>query len=191
MGVALHQGAVTALLQAWAHGDSHVPERLLPLVDAELRQLARRKMARERAGHTLQPTALLNEVYLQLVEGAGVGSQNRAHFFAMAARLMRHILVDHARARTNLKRGGGFRRVTLDDAALRIPERDPGLLALDDALTALAAVDPRRGQVVELRVFCGLSVAETAVALQISSETVMRDWKLAKAWLARELRKEA
>ena len=191
MGVGLEQGAVTGLLQAWEHGDKRAPERLLPLVEAELRRLARSHMARERPGHTLQPTALINEVYLRLVDGAHLRVRSRTHFFAIAARLMRHILVDHARAKRNLKRGGTLRRVTLDDVQLGAVDRQPDLLALDDALKTLAAADPRRAQVVELRVFGGLSVAETAATLRVSSDTVMRDWKLAKAWLARELRKEA
>ena len=189
MSVPLEPGAVSALLHAWDSGDAQAPQRLLPLVEAELRQMARRYMARERRGHTLQPTALINEVYLRLLGGARAGVRDRVHFFAIAARLMRHILVDHARSKRNQKRGGSLRRVPLDDASLVFANGSAELLALDDALKALASLDPRRGQVVELRVFGGLSVAETAAALQVSNDTVMRDWKLAKAWLARELRR--
>lgn len=181
--------SVTALLRAWEGGDGNAAERLVPLVDAELRRLARRHMAREASGHTLQTTALINEAYLRLVEGPRVRWQNRAHFFALAARLMRHILVDHARAKRNLKRGGGFQRVPLSHALGECPPPGRDLLALDDALHALAAIDPRRGRVVELRFFGGLTVDETAAVLNLSSETVMRDWKLARVWLRRELQR--
>jgi RNA polymerase sigma factor (TIGR02999 family) len=179
----------TALLLAWERGDEAALERLLPLVDSELRSLAHRHMAREARGHTLQTTAVINEAYLRLVRGPRMRVQNRVHFFAVAARLIRHILVDHARGKHNLKRGGGFQRVPLTDALARWspPARD--LVALDDALEALAAIDPRRGRVVELRFFGGLSVEETAGVLKVSPETVMRDWKLARAWLRRELQR--
>jgi RNA polymerase sigma factor (TIGR02999 family) len=180
---------VTRLLLSWTAGDDTALERLLPSVDAELRRLARRYMAKEATGHTLQTTALIDEAFIRLVEGPRVSWQNRAHFFAVAARLMRHILVDYARARRNLKRGGGFQRVPLG-AALRVLDPRTDVLALDDALNALAAIDPRRGRVVELRFFAGLTVEETAAVLRISPETVMRDWKLARAWLRRELSKE-
>jgi RNA polymerase sigma-70 factor, ECF subfamily len=191
MGVAPEHGAVTTLLHAWERGDPLALERLLPLVIAELRRVARGRMARERDDHTLQPTALIHEVYLRLAAGPPVAWRDRAHFFALAARLMRHVLVDHARARGNQKRGGRIPHVPLDEAALCAPADDRTLLAFHDALDALGAVDPRRGQVVELRVFGGLSVAETADVLRVSPETVMRDWKRAKAWLARELRRVA
>jgi RNA polymerase sigma factor (TIGR02999 family) len=181
--------SASALLAAWGQGDQGAFDKLFPLVDAELRQLARRHMAREVAGHTLQATALINEAYLRLVGGPRVQWQNRAHFFAMAARLMRHILIDHARAKRNVKRGGDLRRVPLSDARLAAAGQGEDVIALDEALDALAALDPRRGRVVELRVFGGLSVAETAGVLKVSADTVMRDWKLAKAWLGRELRK--
>jgi RNA polymerase sigma factor (TIGR02999 family) len=148
-------------------------------------------MARERDGHTLQPTALIHEVYLRLAAGPPVAWRDRAHFFAMAARLMRHVLVDHARAKRNQKRGGRVRHIPLDEAALTVPADDRMLLAFHDALDALAAVDPRPGQVIELRVFGGLSVMETADVLRVSPETVMRDWKRAKAWLGQELRRGA
>ena len=180
---------LTALLLAWGQGDEPALGRLVPLVDRDLRQLARRHMRREPAGHTLQTTALINEAYLRLVERPRVRLRDRAHFFALAATLMRHILVDHARARRNLKRGGGFRRVPLSDAFVGSPERGSDLMALDDALDALAALDPRRGRVVELRVFGGLSVEETARVVGVSVQTVMRDWKLARVWLRRELQR--
>ena len=177
----------TALLLAWGRGESHALDRLLPLVDTELRRLAHRYMKRERPGHTLQATALVNEAYLRLVEVKRVQWQSRAHFFAMAARMMRRILVDHARARNNSKRGGDAPRVSLDEALVVSSEPEQDLLGLDDALRRLEAVHPRKGQVVELRFFGGLSVEETAEALQISTDTVKRDWRFAKLWLLREL----
>jgi RNA polymerase sigma-70 factor, ECF subfamily len=180
---------VTGLLLAWEDGDRSALERLLPIVDAELRQLARRHMAHEPAGHTLQPTALINEAFIRLVDSPRIDWRNRAHFFAMAARLMRRILVDHARAKRNLKRGGRYRRVPLSEARDVGSHIPPDLVALDEALQQLAAIDSRRSQVVELRYFAGLGVDETAEVLKISPETVMRDWKLAKAWLERELRR--
>src|SRR5688572_21097394 len=161
----------------------------MPLVHAELRRLARRHMGHERPGHTLQATALVNEAYLRLIDVRQIQWQNRAHFFAMSARLMRRILVDFARARHYQKRGGGAQKVTFDEALAVSHERGGELVALDDALVALAAVDPRKSQVVEMRFFGGLSVEETAEALHVSVDTVMRDWKLAKVWLLRELRK--
>jgi RNA polymerase sigma-70 factor (ECF subfamily) len=180
---------LTALLLAWGQGDQLALERLVPLVDRDLRQLSRRHMRREPAGHTLQTTALINEVFLRLVEGRRVRLLDRAHFFALATTLMRRILVDHARARRNLKRGGGLRRVSLSDTFVSSPQRGSDLIALDDALAALAALDPRRGRVVELRVFGGLSVEETAQVVGVSAQTVMRDWKLARVWLRRELQR--
>jgi RNA polymerase sigma factor (TIGR02999 family) len=179
---------VTHLLLAWGGGDDAALERLVPLVHAELRRLARRHMAHERPGHTLQATALVNEAYLKLVDVRRVKWQNRAHFLAMAARLMRRILVDIARARHYQKRGGGALKVTFDEAEAPSDERGHDLVALDDALAALAKFDERRCRVVELRHFGGLSVEETAAVMQVSVDTVMRDWKLAKAWLLRELR---
>ena len=148
-------------------------------------------MGHERQGHTLQATALVNEAYLRLIDVRQVRWQNRAHFFAVSARLMRRILVDFARSRLYQKRGGGVRRVALNEALLVGTERGKDLVALDDALQALSAVDPRKGQVVELRYFGGLSVEETAEALHVSPDTVMRDWKLAKVWLLRELGRSA
>jgi RNA polymerase sigma-70 factor (ECF subfamily) len=179
--------SVTELLVAWSDGDQAALGQLIPLVHAELRRLAARHMAGEHAGHTLQASALVNEAYLRLIDVKQMRWQNRAHFFAMSGRLMRRILVDHARARGYLKRGGGTEQVSLDEALTLIPEKGRDLIALDDALTALAAVDKRKSEVVELRFFGGLSVAETAEALHVSPETVMRDWKLAKVWLLREL----
>jgi len=157
-------------------------------VHEELRRVARRHMAHERAEHTLQATALVNEAYMRLVDVQRVKWQNRAHFFAMSARLMRRILVDFARSRRYQKRGGGAQKVTLDEALVVSPEPGSDLVRLDEVLTALAAVDSRKAQVVEMRFFGGLSVEETAEALHVSRDTVMRDWKLAKAWLLRELK---
>jgi RNA polymerase sigma factor (TIGR02999 family) len=180
------QGA-TLLLRAWGDGDAAALERLIPLVHGELRQLARRQMRRERAGHTLQPTALVNEAYLRLVDLRQIRWQDRAHFIAMASRVMRRILVDIARSKGYLKRGAGARRVSFDEALVVSPARADDLVAIDAALTRFAAVSPRRARVVELRVFGGLSVEETAATLMVSPETVKRDWKLAKVWLLREL----
>jgi RNA polymerase sigma factor (TIGR02999 family) len=160
----------------------------LPLVHDELRRLAGHYMRGERPGHTLQATALVNEVYLRLIEIDRVQWQNRAHFFAMAARLMRRILVDAARARGYQKRGGGARMVSLEESLVVSPEPGEDLVALDDARTALAAVDLRKSQVVEMRFFAGLSLEETAEALHVSRDTIKRDWKMAKLWLLRELR---
>lgn len=161
------------------------------MVYAELHRLAHRQMRSERPGHTLQTSALVNETYLRLVDSNRVQWQNRAHFFAVCAQLMRRILVDHARSRGSLKRGGGGRNIALDDARVGVPSPDTDLLALDEALTRLAAVDLRKSRVVELRHFGGLSVEETAAALEVSPETVMRDWRVAKLWLLRELDREA
>jgi RNA polymerase sigma-70 factor, ECF subfamily len=179
---------VTQLLLAWSQGDRGALKQLTPLVYGELRRLARRHLARERPDHTLQPTALVNEVYLRLVDIRKVRWQDRAHFLAMSARLMRRILVDFARSRRYLKRGGGAEQVSLDDGLLVTEEPNTDLIAVDEALHALSATDPRKGQVVELRFFGGLTVEETANVLKVSPETVMRDWKVAKVWLLRELR---
>jgi RNA polymerase sigma factor (TIGR02999 family) len=179
---------VTGLLVAWSGGDEAALQSLIPIVHDELHRIASACMAGERAGHSLQTTALVNEAYLRLIGARQVNWQNRAHFLAMAARLMRRILVDFARSKQYQKRGGGAVRVTLvDDIALSAePGRD--LVALDEALARLAAVDERKSKVIELRFFGGLSVQETAEALHVSPETVMRDWKMAKAWLLRHLR---
>lgn len=177
----------TALLQAWSQGDKSAFERLVPLVYEELRTLARRYMRTERADHTLQTTALVNEAYVRLIDVNRVQWQNRAHFLAVAAQTMRRILVDFARRRDSLRRGGDVLLVPIDDAGDVGQARAADFIALDDALTALAARDARMSQVVELRFFGGLTVEETADVLDISPETVMRDWKTAKAWLLREL----
>jgi RNA polymerase sigma factor (TIGR02999 family) len=181
-----HRGQVTQLLVAWSAGDESALEKLAPLVYDELRRLARRYMAGERAGHTLQTTALVNEAYLKLVDIKHVKWQDRTHFFAMSARLMRRILVDFARSKRYQKRGAGAQTLSLDDA-LQVADAGYDLVAVDEALKALADVDARKGQVVEMRFFGGLTVEETAEALNVSPETVMRDWKVAKAWLSREL----
>jgi RNA polymerase sigma factor (TIGR02999 family) len=178
---------VTKLLLAWRAGDETALARLTPLVHQELRQIARRCMRSERASRSFEATALVNEAYVRLVDARHVNWQNRAHFLAMAARLMRRILVDLARTRRSQKRGGGALHVSLTDA-LVVSEKDEELVAVDDALRALAQVDERKSRVVELRFFGGLSVAETATVLMVSPDTVMRDWKLARAWLRRELR---
>ena len=178
---------ITQLLIAWGRGEQAALERLAPLVYDELRRLAHRYMGRERPGHTLQTSALVNEVYLRLVDSSHVRWQNRVHFFAVSAQLMRRILVDFARGRNNLKRGGDVRRVSLDEALLVSNEHSTDLVALDEALKALASLDARQGQVVELRFFGGLSVEETAEVLHVSEGTVRRDWSLARAWLHREL----
>ena len=182
------QEPVTDLLLAWGQGDDSALDRLIPLVRVELHRLARRHMRRERTGHTLQTTALVNEAYLRLVDLGRVRWQDRAHFFAMSARLMRRILVDHARLRQFVKRGGGARRIPFDEALVSV-ERNVDLVELDDALRRLADLDPRKGQVVEMRFFAGLSVEETATALGVSAVTVMRDWRVARAWLFKELRR--
>jgi RNA polymerase sigma factor (TIGR02999 family) len=178
---------ITQLLRAWGNGDQQALGRLTPLVYKELHRVAHRYMADERAGHTLQTTGLVNEVYLRLVDVRGVSWQNRAHFFAICARTMRRILINFARSRQYQKRGGEAVSVTLEDALGVSRQPAVEFLALDDALKGLAKLDPRKNQVVELRFFGGLSVEETAEVLKISPETVMRDWKVARAWLAREL----
>jgi RNA polymerase sigma factor (TIGR02999 family) len=179
---------VTRLLIAWGQGDDAALDRLIPIVHEELHRIARAYMAGERAGHSLQATALVNEAYLRLVEGPSVNWQNRAHFLAVTSRLMRRILVDFARARKYQKRGGGAVRVTLADNLPLSDEPGRDLVALDDALAELAKLDERKSQVIEMRFFGGLSLEETAEALHVSPDTVKRDWKLAKAWLLRELR---
>jgi RNA polymerase sigma factor (TIGR02999 family) len=178
---------VTQLLRAWANGDSAALERLTPLVYHELRRMARRYIRKERAGHTLQTTALLHEAFLRLVGVTDVMWQDRVHFFAVSAQMMRRILVDAARARVRDKRGGYAVREVLDEIPDFSSHRDWEIVAIDDALKTLAAMDPRKARVVELRFFGGLSVEETAAVLKISPQSVMRDWKLAKAWLMREL----
>jgi RNA polymerase sigma factor (TIGR02999 family) len=181
---------VTRLLQAWRAGDEGALEQLMPLVYKELHRLARRYMAAEQSGHTLQSTALVHEVYLRLVDVQNVDWQNRAHFYAICARLMRRILIDFARTRNYQKRGGDFAHIQLEETAAVSAGRGSELLAVDEALKQLAEVDTRKSDVVEMRFFGGLTVEEIAAALQVSPETVQRDWKLAKAWLLRELSKE-
>ena len=183
-----HAGSnVTVLLQAWSGGDREALDQLTPIVYDELRRLARHYMRGERSGHTLQTTALVNEAYLRLVDLKRMSWQNRAHFFAVSAQLMRRILVDYAR-RHNLKRGAGIQHVALEDTAMLGGGREPDFVALDLALRELAAMDARKAQVVELRFFGGLNVDETAEVLKVSPITVMRDWSTARAWLYRELR---
>ena len=179
---------VTALLLKWGKGDDDARERLIPLVHQELHRIARRCMAGERVGHSLQATALVNEAYVRLVDGKAVEWHDRAHFLAVSGRVMRRILVDHARARRAQKRGGEGARVTFDEALVVTDEPRQNFVALDDALEALAKFDERKSRVVELRFFGGLSVDETASVLNVSRDTVMRDWRLAKAWLQGEMR---
>jgi RNA polymerase sigma factor (TIGR02999 family) len=178
---------VTQLLVDWGNGDRTALDRLIPLVYDELRRLARYYMRRERNGVTLQTTALVNEAYMRLVDQRDVRWQNRAHFFAIAAQLMRRILVDQARKRTNRKRGGDVRKVSLDEAAMVSQTRAADLIALDEALVALEAMDERKSKVVELRFFGGLNIEETAEVMAISPATVQREWSMAKAWLYREI----
>jgi RNA polymerase sigma factor (TIGR02999 family) len=179
---------VSQLLLAWSEGDKAAMDQLMPLVYGELRRLAKQHMRRERAGHTLQTTALIHEAYLRLIGAGQARLENRRHFFAAASRLMRQVLVDLARERGSHKRGGEARRVSLDNALVVTKQRDEELLALDEALLALAEFDARKSQVVELRFFGGLSVEETAESLEVSVETVHRDWRLARSWLLRRLR---
>jgi RNA polymerase sigma-70 factor (ECF subfamily) len=174
---------VTRLLKDWSEGDSSALDRLIPIVYDELRAVAARYLRRERQEHTLQPTALVNEAYLRLIDQKQVKWQNRAHFVGVAAQMMRRILVDHAKSHNRAKRGGGAQRVSLDDAVIVSKERSEDLVELDKALTDLAAFDERKSRIVEMRYFGGLSVEETAEVLKISIITVARDWKLAKAWL--------
>ena len=178
---------VTQLLLAWSAGDENALNELIPLVYEELRRLAKSHMRRERPGHTLQTTALVNEAYLRLVDARSVRWQSRAHFFAIAARLMRQILVDFARLRRSAKRAHGLRPAALEEALVVTPQQSTNLVALDDALKSLARVDARKSQVVEMRFFGGLTEEETGEVLKISEKTVRRDWNLAKVWLMREL----
>lgn len=184
---AISPDEITQLLRAWCEGDESALEKLTPLVYRELYRLAGRYMQRERQGHTLQATALVNEAYVRLIDWKNVRWQNRAHFFAVSAQLMRRILVDYARSRCYAKRGGGTHPVPLDEAQVMSDDRFTVLLEIDSALQRLAALDPRLAQVVELRYFGGLSVEETADVLQVSPITVIRQWNFAKAWLLRDL----
>ena len=181
---------VTRLLVAWSDGDRAALEQLAPIVQPELRRLARRYMGQQHAGHTLQATALINEVYVRLMGWRNLRWQDRAHFFGLSAQLMRRTLVDHARRHNRRKRGGEAIEVSLDEAAIVSPERSADLVAVDEALERLATFDPRRSQIVELRFFGGLSVEETAEVLKSSPRTVKREWSLARAWLYCELRRD-
>jgi RNA polymerase sigma factor (TIGR02999 family) len=178
---------ITQLLANWGQGDRSALEKLLPLVHSELRKIARRQMSQERPGHTLQATALINEAYLKLLGQEGFEWHNRAHFFAVCAQIMRHILIDHARAHAREKRGGGAIKVSLNDAdaAVMIGDKAEHLIALEDALSFLERVDPQKGKIVEMRYFGGLSIEETADVLNISPRTVRREWQRSKAWLYR------
>jgi RNA polymerase sigma factor (TIGR02999 family) len=177
---------ITRLLSAWKRGDQEAAERLAVVLYDELRRIARKYMRQERGGHTLQTTALVNEAYLRLT-GVRMEYHDRVHFFAFAAQTMRRVLVDHARNRGYLKRGAGAAAIPLDEGAMALPDRSAEIVALDDALSELGRRDSRKARVVELRFFGGLSVEETAAALSVSPQTVLRDWSLAKAWLTREL----
>ena len=189
-GIPNHTPTPTALLLAWGRGEQAAFDQLVALVHDELHRIARRHMRHERPGHSLQATALVNEAYMRLIDIKHVQWQNRAHFFAMSARVMRRILVDSARARGNDKRGGGVVKVSFDEALLVSEEPGQDLVALDEALQAMETVHPRKSQVVELRFFGGLSLEETAEALHVSVDTVKRDFRFAKLWLLRELRGE-
>jgi RNA polymerase sigma factor (TIGR02999 family) len=182
--------AVTELLRAWSGGDDGALDQLMPLVEAELRRLARAYMGRERRGHTLQTTALVNEAFLRLTDARSVRWQDRAHFVGICARLMRRVLVDHARRRGFYKRGGGAQKVTLHDDLVMAPDPAVDVVALDRALERLEKADARKSRIVELRFFGGLSVEETAEVLHVSPDTVKRDWRLVKLWLLRELEGE-
>ena len=182
---------ITTLLVAWGQGDEAALQQIIPLVHRDLHQIARRCLKGERPGHTLQPTALVNEAYLRLVDVRRVNWNNRTHFLAMSARLMRRVLVDFARSRQYQKRGGGVMRVSLDEAQGVSTERGQDLVALDEALTTLSAIDERKARVIEMRFFGGLTAEETAEVLEVSRETVLRDWRLARAWLMQELLKSA
>lgn len=183
----MHGEDLTQLLIAWSDGDRSALDRLIPLVHNELRRLAHRYMSGERTGHTLETTALVNEAYIRLIDSSRVRWQNRAHFFAVSAQMMRRILVDYARSHRSTKRGGGAPRVPLDEVLTISPDLDPDLDSLDEALSRLASMDERKSRVVEMRFFGGLSVEETAEVLKVSPDTVMRDWRLAKSWLMREM----
>ena len=176
---------LTQLLADWAKGDRSAPDKLFPLVHAELRRIAQRQMSQERPGHTLQATALVNEAYLKLAGQQGFDWQNRAHFFAVCAQVMRHILIDHARAHARDKRGGGAVKVSLNDALVVAEDQAAHFIALDEALRVLERLDPQKGKIVELRYFGGLSVEEAAEVLNVSPRTVRREWQRAKAWLYR------
>ena len=182
---------VSRLLKDWGAGDESALNKLIPLVYSELRKMAHRQMAKERAEHTLQTTALVNEAYLRLTGSAEILCQDRDHFFALSAQLMRRVLVDHARGRGRVKRGGAIKKLSLDESLAIPPGRDTDIVELDDALNSLAAADARKAKTVELRFFGGFSVEETAKILHTSVRTVMSDWKFAKAWLLREMQRRS
>lgn len=182
-----HTQDITGLLAAWGKGDEDALNNLVQVVYPELRRIARQHLARQLPDHSLESAALANEAYLKLIRAHGIRCENRTHFFALCAQMIRRILVDHARKRRYSKRGGGAEQVALEETVLGARAQGVEVLALDDALTSLAKIDPRKGRVVELRYFGGLTVEETAEILQVSPETVLRDWKMAKTWLFREL----
>ena|SRR5687767_6568724 len=181
------QNEITQMLIAWNQGDQRARDELTPIIYDELRRLARGFLRRERPGHTLQPTALVHEAFLRLIDQSHVNWQNRAHFFGAASRLMRQILINHAEARRAAKRGGGAERVSLEDIDHSTPKQDIDLIALDEALRRLERLDPQQGRIVEMRYFSGLTVEEIAEAIGVSPATVKRDWSVARAWLRREL----
>jgi RNA polymerase sigma-70 factor (ECF subfamily) len=181
---------VTQLLRDWSDGNKAALDKLVPLVQAELRRRAHNYMRHERPGHTLQTSALVNEAYLQMVDQKGIRWQDRAHFFATAAQVMRHVLVDYARRNARAKRGGDAQQTSLDEVALVTRERGAELVALDEALSELAALDPRKSEIVELRYFGGLTIEETAAVLKVSAMTVRREWRSAKAWLYKTMKDE-
>ena len=183
----LSQHEITVLLREWGNGDKAALDQVMPLIYSELRKLAHRQMRRERVGDTMQTTALINEAYLRLIDYERVQPKDRSHFFAIAAQAMRRILVERARSRKSIKRGSGGEKVSLDEAAELQDERARELVALDDALTTLATIDPRKAQIVELKYFGGMTIEETAAALDVSTPTVERDWQMAKIWLYREI----
>jgi RNA polymerase sigma factor (TIGR02999 family) len=188
--VATSSGQITQLLVAWSEGNREALETLTTLVHRELHGLAKARMSQQAADHTLQTTALINETYLRLISRNQQSWQNRAHFFAVAARVMRNILVDYARSRRSAKRGAGAQQLRFDDAVFVANEQSPDLIAVDEALQQLATIDPRKARIVELRFFAGLTVEETAEVLKVSPFTVLRDWRFAKVWLHHELTKE-
>ncbi len=181
---------VTGLLQAWRGGDQSALENLIPLLERELHRIAKHYMTAQPPGHTLQTTALVNEAYLRLVDAQQANWHDRSHFLAVCSQIMRHVLVDHERARQAAKRGGGAQVAPLEEAWVASPEPDADVVAIDEALNTLSKVYPRKARVIELRFFGGLSVGETAAVLEISQDAVMRDWRLARAWLARELKQK-
>jgi RNA polymerase sigma-70 factor (ECF subfamily) len=186
-----HPADVTELLRAWSAGERSALDQLAPMLHAELKRIARRCMMRERKDHTLQPTALVNEAFLRLINVQGIEWQDRAHFFALSAQMMRRILVKSAIARGARKRGGLAHKISLEDAVIVSPERDAHVVMLDEALEELARVDPRKAQIVELRFFAGLNFEEIGAVLKVSPRTIVRDWSFSKAWLAREMSRTA